>query len=129
MTVGEPRSAWDMAGDPEAQRSAPTYRVVAIPGDGIGPEVIAAGRRVLDAVGVAMGFAFEWRELIVGGRAIDDYGVSIRERTWPSAPPPTLSTWAPSVAPSGTTRRPPSAPSRRSSRFGAAWACMPTCGR
>ncbi|MFI5292927.1 MAG: isocitrate/isopropylmalate family dehydrogenase, partial [Candidatus Limnocylindrales bacterium] len=78
MTGGEPRSAWDRAGDADAPRP-PTYRVVAIPGDGIGPEVIAAGRRVLDAVGAAMGFAFEWRELVVGGRAIDDYGVSIRD--------------------------------------------------
>ena len=59
--------------------TAPTYRVVAIPGDGIGPEVIAAGRRVLDAVGAAMGFAFDWHELVVGGRAIDDYGVPIRD--------------------------------------------------
>ena len=79
MTAGEPRSAWDRAGDPEAEGSAPTYRVVAIPGDGIGPEVIAAGRVVLDAVGAQLGFAFEWCELIVGGRAIDDYGVSIRD--------------------------------------------------
>ena len=56
-----------------------TYRVVAIPGDGIGPEVVAAGRRVLDAVGAAMRFAFDWQELIVGGRAIDEYGVPIRD--------------------------------------------------
>ena len=56
-----------------------TYRVVAIPGDGIGPEVIAAGRRVLDALGAGLGFAFDWQELVVGGRAIDEYGVSIRD--------------------------------------------------
>ena len=37
-----------------------TYRVAAIPGDGVGPEVLTAGRRVLDAVGVAAGFAFDW---------------------------------------------------------------------
>jgi 3-isopropylmalate dehydrogenase len=56
-----------------------TYRVVAIPGDGIGPEVIGAGRRVLDGVGAAMGFVFDWQELVVGGRAIDEYGVPIRD--------------------------------------------------
>jgi 3-isopropylmalate dehydrogenase len=56
-----------------------TYRVVAIPGDGIGPEVIGAGRRVLDAVGAGMGFAFDWRELVVGGRAIDDHGLPITD--------------------------------------------------
>jgi 3-isopropylmalate dehydrogenase len=58
--------------------AATTYRVAVIPGDGIGPEVIAAGRRVLDAVGAAFRFGFEWTEIIAGGRAIDEYGVPIR---------------------------------------------------
>jgi 3-isopropylmalate dehydrogenase len=59
--------------------AATTYRIAVIPGDGIGPEVIGAGRRVLDAVGVRFGFAVEWREVVVGGRAIDTYGVPIRD--------------------------------------------------
>ncbi len=57
----------------------PTYRIAAIPGDGVGPEVIAAGRRVLDAAASAGGFALEWQELILGGAAIDAYGVPIRD--------------------------------------------------
>jgi 3-isopropylmalate dehydrogenase len=57
----------------------PTYRLVAIPGDGIGPEVIAAGRRVLDAAAARFGFGLAWRELVVGGAAIDAYGVPIRD--------------------------------------------------
>ena len=56
-----------------------TYRIAAIPGDGIGPEVVAAGRRVLDAAASRFGFALEWRELVVGGAAIDAYGVPIRD--------------------------------------------------
>jgi 3-isopropylmalate dehydrogenase len=56
----------------------PTYRIAVIPGDGIGPEVIAAGRRVLEAAGEGFGFGLEWHELVVGGAAIDDYGVPIR---------------------------------------------------
>ena len=56
----------------------PEYRVAVIPGDGIGPEVIAAGRRVLDAVGAAFGFGFDWQELLVGGAAIDHYGLPLR---------------------------------------------------
>ena len=56
-----------------------TYRVAVIPGDGVGPEVIGAGRRVLDAVGAGMDFTFDWQELVVGGRAIDDYGLPIRD--------------------------------------------------
>ncbi len=56
-----------------------TYRIVTIPGDGVGPEVIAAGRRVLDAAGERFGFAIAWSELVAGGIGIDTYGVAIRD--------------------------------------------------
>jgi 3-isopropylmalate dehydrogenase len=62
----------------EVARST-TYRLVAIPGDGVGPDVLAAGRAVLTAIGASHGFDLEWRELIVGGAGIDAYGVAIRE--------------------------------------------------
>ncbi|MGH2408379.1 MAG: 3-isopropylmalate dehydrogenase [Candidatus Limnocylindrales bacterium] len=55
-----------------------TYRVAVVPGDGIGPEVIAAGRRVLEAVASAFGFGVDWQELVIGGAAIDSYGVPLR---------------------------------------------------
>jgi 3-isopropylmalate dehydrogenase len=55
-----------------------TYRIAAIPGDGVGPEVVAAGRAVLDAAGTAFGFEIEWSEVAAGGNAIDAYGVAIR---------------------------------------------------
>jgi 3-isopropylmalate dehydrogenase len=55
-----------------------TYRIVAIPGDGVGPEVIDAARRVLDAAGRRFGFAVDWTEIVAGGAAIDAYGVAIR---------------------------------------------------
>jgi 3-isopropylmalate dehydrogenase len=54
------------------------YRVVAIPGDGVGPEVVAAARAVVDAAGERFGFAVEWTEILAGGVAIDAYGVAIR---------------------------------------------------
>jgi 3-isopropylmalate dehydrogenase len=54
------------------------YRVVAIPGDGVGPEVVAAARRVVDVAGARFGFAIEWTEIVAGGAAIDAYGVAIR---------------------------------------------------
>jgi 3-isopropylmalate dehydrogenase len=54
------------------------YRLVALPGDGVGPDVLAAGRRVLDAVGRQDGFVIDWSELTVGGAGIDAYGVAIR---------------------------------------------------
>jgi tartrate dehydrogenase/decarboxylase/D-malate dehydrogenase len=40
--------------------AARVYRIAAIPGDGVGPEVIAAGRTVLEALGTV---PFEWEEL------------------------------------------------------------------
>jgi 3-isopropylmalate dehydrogenase len=54
------------------------FRVVAIPGDGVGPEVTSAARRVLDAAGVRFGFDIDWTEIVAGGAAIDAYGVAIR---------------------------------------------------
>ena len=56
-----------------------TYRVAVIPGDGIGPEVIAAAQRVLDDVAGRFGFRFEWHAVVAGGQAIDSYGQAIRD--------------------------------------------------
>jgi 3-isopropylmalate dehydrogenase len=56
-----------------------TYRIAAIPGDGVGPEVVAAARRVVDAAGERFGFEVAWSEHLVGGIAIDTYGVPIRD--------------------------------------------------
>ena len=55
-----------------------SYRIATIPGDGVGPEVIDAARRVVDAAGQRFGFAVEWTEILAGGIAIDTYGVAIR---------------------------------------------------
>ncbi len=55
-----------------------TYRVATIPGDGVGPDVVAAAREVVDAAGRVFGFVVEWSEFLVGGIAIDTYGVAIR---------------------------------------------------
>ena len=67
------------AADPDLPGSQLRYRIAAIPGDGVGPEVLAAGRTVLEAAAAAHGFALEWCELVVGGAAIDRYGIPIRE--------------------------------------------------
>ncbi len=56
----------------------PTYRIVTIPGDGVGPEVVDAARRVVDAAGKRFGFAVDWTEIVAGGIAIDTYDVAIR---------------------------------------------------
>jgi tartrate dehydrogenase/decarboxylase/D-malate dehydrogenase len=41
---------------------AKTYKIAAIPGDGIGREVVPEGMRVLEAAGRRFGFALQWRE-------------------------------------------------------------------
>lgn len=55
-----------------------TYRLVAIPGDGVGPEVAAGARVVVDAAARTFGFEVEWTEILAGGAAIDAYGIPIR---------------------------------------------------
>jgi 3-isopropylmalate dehydrogenase len=66
------------AGPTAAVSAGPTYRIVAIPGDGVGPAVLAAGRRVVDAVAECGAFRVDWHEVVVGGAAIDAYGVALR---------------------------------------------------
>jgi 3-isopropylmalate dehydrogenase len=56
----------------------PRYRVATIPGVGVGPVVVAAARRVVDAAGARFSFEVEWTEYLVGGAAIDAHGVAIR---------------------------------------------------
>ena len=62
-----------------AEGDLPRYRLVAIPGDGVGPDVVAAARRVLAAAGARFGFDVAWRDIVVGGAGIGTYGVPIRD--------------------------------------------------
>ncbi len=64
--------------NPRADGAMTTYRIVTIPGDGVGPEVVEAARRVVDAVAGRHDFRVGWREVLAGGVAIDTYGVAIR---------------------------------------------------
>lgn len=49
-------------------------RVLVLPGDGIGPEVTAQARRVLERCAELFGFALEFDTAVVGGAAIDQLG-------------------------------------------------------
>ncbi len=55
--------------------------IVLLPGDGIGPEITAQARRVLDAVGQSFGHAFSLSEHAIGGNAIDDFGDPLPQAT------------------------------------------------
>lgn len=48
-----------------------TYRICTLPGDGIGPEIMAQAVKLLDAVGRACGVRFDCEEHLIGGAAID----------------------------------------------------------
>ena len=48
--------------------------IVLLPGDGIGPEIVAQGQRVLEAVASKFGHSFSFTSAPIGGCAIDEYG-------------------------------------------------------
>jgi len=55
------------------------YRVMLLPGDGVGPEIVAAARRVLDAAGQRYGYLLAYEEGVIGGCAIDAIGVPMED--------------------------------------------------
>jgi 3-isopropylmalate dehydrogenase len=57
------------------------YKIPVIPGDGIGPEIIAEGKKVLDAAGEAYGFDIEWIEYPHGAEHYLKTGELISEDT------------------------------------------------
>ncbi|MFO1143987.1 MAG: 3-isopropylmalate dehydrogenase [Amaricoccus sp.] len=59
--------------------SAPTLLI--LPGDGIGPEVMAEVRKVIGWMGANRGLAFEVEEDLVGGCAYDAHGVPLTDAT------------------------------------------------
>jgi len=56
-------------------------RITLLPGDGIGPEVVAEGRKALEAVAAGFGHTFAFREALIGGIAIDQTGVPLPDDT------------------------------------------------
>ncbi|MDX2099008.1 MAG: 3-isopropylmalate dehydrogenase [Leptolyngbyaceae cyanobacterium bins.59] len=51
-----------------------TYRITLLPGDGIGPEIMAVAVEVLKRVGQQTDLHFEFHEALIGGAAIDAVG-------------------------------------------------------
>jgi 3-isopropylmalate dehydrogenase len=56
-------------------------RIVLLPGDGIGPEVVDAARAVLDRMAARGHVRFEFSEALAGGAAVDATGNSLPEET------------------------------------------------
>jgi 3-isopropylmalate dehydrogenase len=58
-----------------------SLRVALLPGDGIGPEVVAEGARILRAVAKRYGHAIETTEGLIGGCALDARGTPLPPET------------------------------------------------
>ena len=65
--------------------AAKTYKICCLPGDGIGPEVIAEGKKVLAAVGAKADVEFIFQDHLIGGAAIDACGDPLPDETLAAA--------------------------------------------
>ncbi|WP_165055513.1 MULTISPECIES: 3-isopropylmalate dehydrogenase [unclassified Adlercreutzia] len=57
------------------------YKICLLPGDGIGPEIIAEGVKVMNAAGAKYGVTFACTEALIGGCAIDAAGTALPDET------------------------------------------------
>lgn len=55
------------------------YKIALIPGDGIGPEIVAEAKKVLDQVCRVYGHSFSYEEVLLGGASIDVHGVPLTD--------------------------------------------------
>lgn len=60
-------------------------KITLLPGDGIGPEIVAAAADVMDAAAKKFGFTLEYDRQLLGGCAIDAWGDPFPEATEKSA--------------------------------------------
>jgi isocitrate dehydrogenase (NAD+) len=74
------------------------HKVTFIPGDGIGPEVAEATRRVLEATGVK----FQWDTVIIGSQAQDKFGTPLPESALQSIRKNKVAIKGPVTTPIGT---------------------------
>jgi len=57
------------------------FDIAVLPGDGVGPEVIAEALKVLQAVGEKFGHSFHLHDGLIGGVAIDALGTALSDET------------------------------------------------
>jgi 3-isopropylmalate dehydrogenase len=60
---------------------AQNYRITLLPGDGIGPEIMAVAVDVMKVVGEQLDLGFEFQEALIGGAAIEATGKPLPEDT------------------------------------------------
>ena len=57
------------------------YTIAAIPGDGIGPEVVREAALILQKIGEEFNHKFQIKYALAGGCAIDEVGVPLPDET------------------------------------------------
>ena len=57
------------------------YKICVIKGDGIGPEIADEAIKVLDSVSAKFGFGLDYEYFLMGGAAIDVFGVPLPDDT------------------------------------------------
>jgi isocitrate dehydrogenase (NAD+) len=75
-----------------------SYRIAIIPGDGIGPEVTAAARRILDTLGLDI----SWQTCLAGQAALDAGGSPLPAETVATVQSSNATLKGPTATPSGT---------------------------
>lgn len=55
------------------------YQIGSISGDGIGPEIVAEAKKVLNKIGERFSHTFEYEEILMGGISIDTHQVPLTE--------------------------------------------------
>ena len=57
------------------------FKIAVVKGDGIGPEIVTEGMKVLDKIGELYGHTFNYTEVLAGGCAIDATGMPLPKET------------------------------------------------
>jgi 3-isopropylmalate dehydrogenase len=59
----------------------PKFNIAVIQGDGIGPEIIAEAKKILERIGEKFDHAFIFADVLMGGAAIDETGEPLPQKT------------------------------------------------
>lgn len=77
--IAESNFEWIFASAIAERKKAMNFHVGVISGDGIGPEVVAEAKKVLDTIGKKFDHSFTYDEILMGGCSIDATGVPLTD--------------------------------------------------
>lgn len=66
-------------GSGRAKEESMELKITCIPGDGIGPEIVAEAKKVLEKVAQKYGHVMKFTDILMGGASIDAHGVPLTE--------------------------------------------------